>query len=120
MNRHALSILALALIPPAQQSGDLSKREVELPLERALPGGAASKAEQQRDATKDYGKRLVEFPLERYLPGGAAAQVPDREAVKPGLVRWHADFATACAAAESSYKPVLLFQLLGKLDDEFC
>jgi hypothetical protein len=118
MNRLALSILAL--LPPAQQSGDLSKREVELPLERALPGGTSSEVQPRRDATKDYGKSLVEFPLERALPGGTASVVPDREAVKPGLVRWHADFAAACAAAESSHKPVLLFQLLGKLDEEFC
>jgi len=40
--------------------------------------------------------------------------------VEPGLVRWHADFASACAAARRSGRPVLLFQLLGRLDDELC
>ena len=40
--------------------------------------------------------------------------------VKPGLVHWHADFAAAKRAAAKSGRPVLLFQLLGRLDEEFC
>jgi hypothetical protein len=40
--------------------------------------------------------------------------------VRPGRVRWHADFSAACAAGRSSGKPVLLFQMLGRLDQKFC
>jgi hypothetical protein len=40
--------------------------------------------------------------------------------VAPGKVSWHPDFEAACAASKKSGKPVLLFQLLGKLDDQFC
>jgi hypothetical protein len=40
--------------------------------------------------------------------------------VKPGDVKWHPSFAEACKAAEKSGKPVLLFQMMGKLDDQFC
>ena len=40
--------------------------------------------------------------------------------VLPGLVHWHATFADACAASRKSHKPVLLFQMMGKLDDQFC
>jgi hypothetical protein len=40
--------------------------------------------------------------------------------VEPGKVRWHKDFATACREAKKSGKPVLLFQMMGKLDDQFC
>lgn len=40
--------------------------------------------------------------------------------VAPGLVRWHADLAGARRAAVDSRRPVLLFQLLGELDREFC
>jgi hypothetical protein len=40
--------------------------------------------------------------------------------VAPGLVEWRQDFATACNLSERSGKPVLLFQMMGKLDDEFC
>lgn len=44
----------------------------------------------------------------------------EHERATPGLVRWHGDFDAACAAARTSGKPVLLFDLLGRLDDEFC
>ncbi len=40
--------------------------------------------------------------------------------VEPGKVKWHADFDAACKAAAKSGKPVLLFQMMGKLDDQFC
>ena len=64
-----------------------------------------------------FSKRAVELPLERALvPLATTANRP----VPPGLVSWHADFAAACAAAERSQKPVLLFQLLGRLDEELC
>jgi hypothetical protein len=66
----------------------------------------------------DAGKRQVEQPVERAL---APDSPPfSRRRVEPGLVRWHTDLQAALAAAEISKKPVLLFQLLGRLDDEFC
>jgi hypothetical protein len=40
--------------------------------------------------------------------------------VEPGKVKWHASFDEARAAAVRSKKPVLLFQMMGKLDDQFC
>jgi len=40
--------------------------------------------------------------------------------VAPGKIRWHSTFAEACQASVKSGKPVLLFQMLGKLDQEFC
>ena len=40
--------------------------------------------------------------------------------IRPGRVRWHADFAAACAAGRGSGKPVLLFHMLGRLDHKFC
>ena len=39
--------------------------------------------------------------------------------VSPGKVKWHKDWAVAIAKSKLSRKPVLLFQLLGQLDDEF-
>jgi hypothetical protein len=45
---------------------------------------------------------------------------PTNPAVRPGRVRWHADFAAACAAGRGSGKPVFLFQMLGRLDQKFC
>jgi hypothetical protein len=40
--------------------------------------------------------------------------------VEPGKVKWHLDFDAACKSAADSGKPVLLFQLMGNLDDRFC
>ena len=44
----------------------------------------------------------------------------DNPHVEPGKVQWHKTLADACAASAKSKKPVLLFQMLGKLDDQFC
>jgi hypothetical protein len=35
-------------------------------------------------------------------------------------VRWHESVAAARTAAAASGRPLLVFQLLGRLDDEFC
>jgi hypothetical protein len=51
-------------------------------------------------------------------PGGAA--VPANPRTAPGLVRWHESVGAAQAAARASGKPLLVFQLLGRLDDELC
>ena len=40
--------------------------------------------------------------------------------VQPGGVHWHPSWDGACDAARKSKKPVLLFQMMGKLDDQFC
>ena len=40
--------------------------------------------------------------------------------VEPGRVRWHPDFAAACRASAASGRPVLLFQMMGRLDEKFC
>lgn len=89
-----LALCAFALVP-LQLPRDLSKREVELPLERALE-------------------------LASPAPALGAPAARATAAVQPGLVRWHADLAAARAAARDSGKPVLLFQLFGRLDDELC
>ncbi len=40
--------------------------------------------------------------------------------VQPGKVNWHLSWEKACDAAKKSKKPVLLFEMMGKLDDQFC
>ncbi len=52
------------------------------------------------------------------VPAEASGQIQKK--VKPGLVNWHDDFDSACKASAQSGKPVLLFQMLGRLDDKFC
>jgi len=53
-------------------------------------------------------------------PGLSANGALDNPRVRPGRVRWHEDFAAACAASGRSGKPVMLFQMLGRMDEKFC
>jgi hypothetical protein len=71
---------------------------------------------------RDARKLEIEGPTEALLAlrALAAQSASDNPKVQPGKVKWHANFADACAAAQKSGKPVLLFQMMGKLDDQFC
>lgn len=66
-------------------------------------------------------KYIVEAPAKNLLARSTAAAPPfANPKVTPGKVRWHADFDAACRAAKKSGKPVLLFQMMGNLDEQFC
>jgi hypothetical protein len=75
---------------------------------------------------KDMTKAGIEWPAKAVVAAASAGAPAEADAnfvnprVEPGKVRWHADFATACAAAAGSKKPVLLFHLMGRLDRQFC
>jgi hypothetical protein len=86
---------------------------------------AVVQAQQKGAPPVDRGKRFIELPTENIIArSGDEAKAPAREfdnpKVAPGKVAWHKDLATACAASKTSGKPVLLFQMMGKLDDKFC
>jgi hypothetical protein len=70
----------------------------------------------------DHGKYIAELPTKRALARTSPAAPADfvNPKVEPGKVRWHADFAAACRAAATSGKPVLLFHMMGRLDEKFC
>jgi hypothetical protein len=75
-------------------------------------------------APGDHPKRLIETPTKRLVAAQSSA-APAGDAfvnpkVQPGKVHWHADFDAACRAAARSGKPVLLFQMMGRLDRKFC
>jgi hypothetical protein len=79
------------------------------------PGGAGG-----------VGKGGIELGPKRVFAAATPAPAPVAKnefvnaKVEPGKVKWHADFDTACKAAAKSGRPVLLFQMMGKLDDQFC
>ena len=54
------------------------------------------------------------------LQAGPSLDADANPRVRPGLVNWHADFAAACRSARTSRKPVLHFQMMGKLDERLC
>jgi hypothetical protein len=70
----------------------------------------------------DRPKSVIELPTKNLVARGTASPKVDGDNphVEPGKVKWHATIADACAASAKSKKPVLLFQMLGKLDDQFC
>jgi hypothetical protein len=84
----------------------------------------------QQDEKPDVGKMRVERKvLERLADAGKSeAELPIKEklaAIAPGRVStgkvaWRESLEAALEQAKASGKPVLVFQLLGKLDDEWC
>jgi len=64
----------------------------------------------------------IELPTARLVGRGTAPAAAEsaNPKVEPGKVGWHPSFAAACDASRKSGKPVLLFQMMGKLDDRFC
>lgn len=93
--------------------------------EKAAPKAAAGPG--KAVPAFDRPKSFIERPTQRLLARQtavenirAANQDFVNPKVEPGKVRWHGTFADACAAARKSGKPVLLFQMMGRLDERFC
>jgi hypothetical protein len=67
---------------------------------------------------------VVERPIAKVIKNTAAGEAKNaafvNPKVEPGAVKWHATFDDACKASTKSGKPVLLFQMMGKLDEKFC
>lgn len=72
------------------------------------------------DPSRAFGKRALELPTEGVLVRARKVEDGFDLRAQPGLVPWHADVAAAKVAAAASGRPVLVFQILGRLDDEFC
>ncbi len=73
----------------------------------------------------DRGKSGIERPTKIVVAATAPAPAKTGDGfvnpkVEPGKVKWHATFDEACQASAKSGKPVLLFQMMGKLDEQFC
>jgi hypothetical protein len=88
-------------------------------LAGALAGALARAQQPAKAAAVDLRKAAIEAPAKAVAAKSRPAALANPK-VAPGRVRWHADFAAAQAAAQKTGKPVLLFHLMGKLDDQFC
>jgi hypothetical protein len=110
---------------------DMSKGRVEMPVKSLL----FDKFKQPSEASKARSVVAPESvavpvppPAELRLKAPAktvgSSQKPSlknrNEKVEPGKVRWHKMVQTAMDASKQSGKPVLLFQMMGHLDDRFC
>ncbi len=102
---------------------DMSKGRIEMPLKGMLGGSTPSIA-------ADLGSKLTADSSKIAKPTRPASTLgstqkpsfkqPRNEKVEPGKVRWHKAIQTAMDASRQSGKPVLLFQMMGHLDDRFC
>jgi len=135
-----LAFLATCVTVWAAEKADRGKYVVEASTKSAFRVFAANPdpaklPKNSEVATKpklDFGKTRIEQPTERLLVKQAfgfkrSAKVPrpatpaaENPKVEPGKVRWHANFVSARTASRKSRKPVLLFQMMGNLDDRFC
>lgn len=98
---------------PATERKDVGKFFIEMPLKQLV---AAEIPPEPADQTK----RRLQHPVEALVAETTkTVEIDDNPSVEPGKVDWHEDFAAARAAAEESGKPVLLFHLLGQLDQRF-
>ena len=96
----------------------------------SIPGSVVSDDDSSQPAVPKYESKLaIESPSEKLVATALPAELskstpptPDRHpiAAVPGKVDWLADFDAACRASRDSGKPVLLFQLMGRLDEVFC
>ena len=102
-------------------AGDLTKFTViEKAAEKVLAHNTAGVV--AGDLTKTV---RIEKPTSAILAHNTAGvTATGKEFVNPkveaGRVHWHPSLAVACEAAKKSGKPVFLFQMMGKLDDQFC
>ena len=125
----ALLLFGVSYVSSQEKKLDLTKRAViERPAKQFVTRSAAIKVPPVKPAARDIGKTIViEKPTTNLGKNGSAPAPAARPGaafvnpkVQPGKVRWHPTLEVARAAAARSKKPVLLFQMMGKLDDQFC
>jgi hypothetical protein len=115
------ALVGLATLPALCGAGqpDRAKDVIERPVKVAL---AADPPPAPAPVRADVGKGRIERPVKKVVASTTPATDEKfvNPKVEPGKVKWHKDFATACAAARKSGKPVLLFEMMGRLDQKFC
>ena len=122
--------------PSLDAEADFSKMVIEANAERLVratrvPPEIQRAEKAAEDSRLDRSKIDIESPVESLVKTSRGIETqpkvvhpknsatPVAISVKPGLVTWHKDYATAKAASEESGKPILLFQLLGNLGEHF-
>jgi len=145
-----LATVILAQLPAIAQSTSTEPRPyrsfgkgmIERPLENSLSAPVSNKVKRiappravrpsiENGAYKVFSKRAIEHPLQTRLsapshntwyspPTPRTASRLAKGKCRPGDVNWHRNFDEACSASILSGKPVLLFQMMGNLDDKFC
>lgn len=109
-----LSNLSPALAAPGSDSAKEVMRLDPAPMTKmAIESPVKSIWQSGRPAPADLNLLRVNSP-------SAVPAKPSMAKVQPGLVNWRGNLSDALSASKVSGKPVLLFQLLGNLDDAYC
>jgi len=117
--------------PPARPI-DFGKGRIEAPIKELLKSGGTAPIGRRPDMSK----MAIELPIKTMLGPEAFATplkmppppvmrtashtVSQDEKTKPGLVAWRKDMEDAKAQSAKSGKPILVFHMMGSLDDRFC
>jgi hypothetical protein len=114
-----MALAMLAIMAVVGRGTDPTRESLK---DRALPAGhqAAGNAGPAAPGEPSPIKAVIENPTKSVVRDTSTLTADVNPRVEPGKVRWHATFQAACEAARRSGKPVLLFQMMGKLDDQFC
>lgn len=105
-----------------------TKSAIEIPIKGFISGSSSALSSQLRSlapvqpgaqppglaALPGVAPRMAKLSGQPSTDGIRAGRVP------AGLVAWYRDIASASRRSKISGKPVLVFQMLGNLDDEFC
>jgi hypothetical protein len=113
------------LVPSTANIGGVKVNKL---LAMAIAALCAAPAAYSQEAVRpaDMTKGILEFPTAKILKNSlpvadsAPAATFVNKKVAPGLVTWHQDYQQAVQAAKASGKPVLVLQMMGRLDEEFC
>lgn len=105
---------------------DVSKRAAEFPMKSIIGNKGASfprladSVDVGTEPAKLANPEIVSPAKSVESSKPAVKPQPTTEKVEPGKVRWHKAVQTAMDASKRTGKPVLLFQMMGRLDDRFC
>ena len=100
--------------------GSFSKMAIERPLKKAISDNSAPLSNSFELLLAPPAKPKSESVNPRSSSASTAAVSSHGRQVRPGNVDWERDFKTACLIAKTAAKPVLHFQMMGRLDEEFC
>ena len=97
-------------IAPVAGRMDIGKSSIEQPVKRVISGNSFMTS----------GQRLRARPVAKTTDIPARSSIDGGGKVSPGMVSWHSTFNNALKASAASKRPVLVFHLMGNLDDRFC
>ena len=120
--------------PMAPRVPDISKMRIEAPVKSmsrssAAPdlfkaiesrSGVAGTIESATTQASPGASKLKNLGVSNVRATAAPSAVAPVLKVRPGLVTWHQSMADATRRSRKSGKPVLVFHMMGSLDDRFC